>query len=123
MNPVNRPLREEEKALLDFLLSVDFPGRDELKVQAENVTVVGECKCGCGTIDLALPPGTPAAKNAKHIPVEAYGDAIDVLLFAENGFLGMLEIVFYADPPQKPYPRPDQLKLGPRSLLSNSASS
>src|SRR5690349_15195192 len=102
MIPVQRSLRAEEKALLDFLLSADFPGRDEVKEQAEDVKVVGECKCGCGTIDLAVPPGTTAANNAKRIPVEGYGDATDVWLFAENSPSSMLEIVNYADPPPSP---------------------
>lgn len=114
MIPVQRSLRAEEKALLDFLLSAEFPGRDELKEQVEDVRVVGECECGCGTIELAVQPGTVPARTEKSIPIEAYAEALDVLLFARDGVLGMLEIVFYADPPQRPYPRPDQLKLWPR---------
>jgi hypothetical protein len=117
MIPVKRPLRDEEKALLDFLLSVEFPGSKELRAQAQHVEVVGECECGCGTIDLHVRPHSVRAKTEKHIPIEAYGEALDVLLFAENGFLGMLEIVYYADPPEKPYPRPDQLKLWARPPL------
>jgi len=118
MNPVRRQLHPEERALLDFLLSTDFPGRDELKKQTENITVVGECKCGCGTIKLQVDPNCVAAKLEKSIPIEAYGEALDVLLFAAAGFLGMLEIVFYADPPEKPYPRPEHLRLWPRPHAS-----
>ena len=114
MNPVRRALRAEEKALLDFLLSADFPGREELKEQAETVTVVGECQCGCGTVEFEVEGNFPAAKLEKSIPIEGYADALDVLLFTEGGFLAMLEIVFYADPPQKPYPRPEQLNLWKR---------
>jgi hypothetical protein len=114
MNPVQRSLRDDERALLDFLLSTDFPGRDELRKQAETVRVIAECQCGCGTIELQVEPGLPPARVNGPIPIEAYGDAIDVLLFARNGVLGSLEIVFYADPPERPYPRPDQLKLWKR---------
>jgi hypothetical protein len=115
--PVKRPLHDEEKALLDFLLSAEFPGHQELKAQAEHVEVVGECKCGCGTIDLQVEPHSLRANTEKHIPIEAYGEALDVLLFAQNGILGMLEIVYYAEPPERPYPRPDQLKLWARPPL------
>jgi hypothetical protein len=111
MNPVNRGLRREERALLNFLLSADFPGRDGLRQQAETLRVVGECQCGCGTIEFQVQPNLPPAKVEHTIPIEAYGDALDVLLFARNGFLGSLEIVFYADLPHRPYPLPEQLKL------------
>lgn len=114
MNPVQRPLRDYERALLDFLLSADFPGRDELRKQAETVRVVGECQCGCGTIELQVQPDLPPANVTRPIPIEAYGEVIDVLLFARKGVLGSLEIVFYADPPERPYPRPEQLKLWKR---------
>ena len=114
MNSVRRRLRLEERALLDFLLSADFPGREELKSQAESVTVVGECQCGCGTIDFQVDPTCAAAKLDKSVPIEAYGDSLDILLFAGRGFLQMLEIIYYGDPSEKPYPRPEHLMLGTR---------
>lgn len=82
MNSMNRLLRERERALLDFLLSADFPGCEELRVQAAVASVAGRCECGCGTIDPSVPPGSPAAKVEPHIPIEAYGDALEALLFA-----------------------------------------
>jgi hypothetical protein len=114
MKPVNRPLRQDEKALLAFLLSADVPGCDVLRMQAESATVVGECECGCGTIGLEVSPGVPTAGLVKPQPLEAYGEMIDVLLFARNGFLGSLEIVFYEDSAERPYPLPPQLQLGKR---------
>jgi hypothetical protein len=39
------------------MLSVDFPGVDELRLQAERVRVVGHCTCPCPTIHLAVNPG------------------------------------------------------------------
>jgi hypothetical protein len=121
MIPVKRPLREEERALLDFLLSADFPGRDQLRAQGQVVTVAGECECGCGTIEFQVEASCAAARLEKPIPIEAYRDALDVLLFTREGFLEMLEIVFYADPPQRPYPRPEQLKLWyrPKNVTSS----
>jgi hypothetical protein len=114
MKRVSRPLRQDEKALLAFLLSADFPGCDVLRVQAESATVVGECECGCGTIGLEVGPGLPTAEPVKPYPLEAYGEMIDVLLFLRNGFLGSLEIVFYEDSAERPYPLLVQLQLGKR---------
>jgi hypothetical protein len=114
MNPVNRPLRADERALLAFLLSADFPGRHELRTQAETVIVTGECECGCGAIGLHVETGLHAANVEKSIPIEAYADALDVLLFTRDGYLTSLEIVFYAQTPERPYPRPEQLTLWAR---------
>jgi len=114
MKRVSRPLRQDEKVLLAFLLSADFPGCDVLRMQAESTTVVGECECGCGTIGLEVGPGLPTAGLVKPHPLEAYGKMIDVLLFVRNGFLGSLEIVFHQDSAERPYPLPTQLQLGKR---------
>jgi hypothetical protein len=106
-----RPLSPEERALAEFLLSVEFPGRDELKSQLESAEVVGLCECGCGTVDLAI--GGPAVRAvcSEPVPVEAYGSALDVLLFVREGLLCLIEIVDYEDKRPLPYPRPEDLKL------------
>jgi hypothetical protein len=65
-----------------------------LKKQAATVRVTGECECGCGTIEFAAQAETIPAMTEKSIPIEAYGEALDVLLFARGGVLRMLEIVF-----------------------------
>src|SRR5690348_70359 len=49
-----RPLSSEERALVEFLLSAEFPGRDELNSQLGVAEVVGICECGCGTVTLAV---------------------------------------------------------------------
>jgi hypothetical protein len=41
-----RPLTERERELLEFMLTADFPGRDELKAQANGAEVCWECACG-----------------------------------------------------------------------------
>jgi hypothetical protein len=115
MKRVSRLLRQDEKTLLAFLLSADFPGCDVLRMQAESATVVGECECGCGTIGLEVGPGLPTAGLVKPHRLEAYGEMIiDVLLFVRNGFLGSLEVVFYEDSAERPYPLPAQLQSGKR---------
>ena len=114
MNPVRRELRKEERELLEFLLSAEFPGAAELRAQALHVVVSGECECGCGSIDLVLRADCPPAQLENRIPIEAFGQAVDVLLFTENGFLSLLEIVDYMAPPTHPIPLPENLQLGVR---------
>lgn len=112
-----RSLTSEERSLIEFLLSAEFPGRDELKFQLEAVKAVGVCECGCGTVILQVgESGAPAAEETP-IPIEAYGENVDVLLFARNRFLSSLELVFHDDRLPRPFPKPGDLKLwarGPR---------
>jgi hypothetical protein len=106
-----RSLSPKERALAEFLLSAEFPGRDELKSQLEFAEVVGVCECGCGTVDLAIKASVARAVCREPIPVEAHKSALDVLLFVRNGLLGSIEIVDYEEKRPLHYPRPDDLKL------------
>ena len=90
----SRALSERERELLDFMLTVDFPGRDELKSQAACEEVCWECDCGCGTVNFELKEPCTRAPAHEPIPVEAYRDALEVLLFVKVGFLSSLEIVW-----------------------------
>ncbi len=111
-----RPLNSRERALIDFLLSVNFPGRDELRSQVDNVEVVGIRACGCGTVDLrVIEPGVRSPSELR-VPIEAHSDAppVDVLLFVDHGLLSMLELVFYDDQKSRSFPTPNELKLWAR---------
>lgn len=55
-----RPLRAEERLMLDFVLSADFAGAEELREQAKAVLVVGRCDCGCPSVDLRAQRGACA---------------------------------------------------------------
>lgn len=46
-----RPLTQRERAVLDALLAVDFPGVETLRHQATKAVVVDTCGCGCPSID------------------------------------------------------------------------
>lgn len=110
-----RELKPNERVLLDFLLTADFPARNELQQQVERVQAVGECDCGCGTIDLAVAEPSVRADCQARVPVEAYGDTVTVLLFVRDGFLSLLEIVNYDDSRPFAYLSPDGLKLSVRA--------
>jgi hypothetical protein len=112
--PTSRPLSERERELLDFMLTADFPGRDELRTQASRAEVCWECDCGCGTVNFELKEPCTRALAREPIPVEAYREFLDVLLFVRGGFLSSLEIVDYLDQRPVKYPSPKELKLGAR---------
>jgi hypothetical protein len=106
-----RELKSNERVLLEYLLSADFPGRNELKEQLSRVEVVGDCDCGCGTIYLAVKEPFVRACSREPIAVEAYADALDVMLFVRDGLLASLEIVDYVNVHPLNYPSPSTLKL------------
>ena len=106
-----RSLKPEERLLIEFLLSADFPERDDLKQQMDRVEVIEECDCGCGTADLRIKEVGTDAIGCEQIVVEAYGNDVDVLLFVRSGLLSSLEIVDHGDSRPLSYPTPSNLKL------------
>jgi hypothetical protein len=117
-----RPLLPEERAALLALLNyAHFAGRDELIEQVDHACVDRYCGCGCATVGLRVEPAAPSAgKTYRPIPNEANvldvnGEAVgDVIVFADDGFLSNLEIVWYLKP-ISPFPPPDRLQLWSRA--------
>ncbi|HXT85847.1 MAG TPA: hypothetical protein VN745_02375 [Verrucomicrobiae bacterium] len=106
-----RPLKADERKLLEFMLSAEFPGRDELLLQMDSLRVTRECECGCGTVNLEANASVARAICREPIPVEARGAGVDVLLFVRKGLLACLEIVDHGDARPLPYPKPEDLEL------------
>src|SRR3954452_11064751 len=88
-----RPLDARERAILNFLLSVNIAGVDELRKQAE-VAVARPWTCGCASVDLvvegdlprpAVPP-RPAVESTT-TEREDYEHMFDLLLWVEDGLL------------------------------------
>lgn len=98
-----RDLTPSERSLLFFLLESHFPGRDELKAQAQTAKVSGECVPGCPSIFLVVDrEKVIPAPVTKRVPVEAEGADADgvkvhVLLHVVGGYLSELEM-FREDP-------------------------
>jgi hypothetical protein len=99
-----RPLTQREREVLDFLLSAELPGVDELRRQAETV-YASPWRCGCASIDLhvdrRVAPASPL-RTQPAIEAETKVDAaglFELLLWVdEDGWLSSLEIVDYVDP-------------------------
>lgn len=117
--PVHPPrkLTSKEEALLSFLLSRQFPGRDQLRQQMRSARVSGECKCGCPTVELLVDRAqSPRAKVVRRMPVEAIGNDEDgtqlyaLLHVDDDGFLCELEAYRVDSKPLK-LPDPGSLHL------------
>jgi hypothetical protein len=52
--PVDRPLSDDERCLLMWLLEHGAPGATGYLSQIPSVRVIGQCSCGCPTLDLAV---------------------------------------------------------------------
>jgi hypothetical protein len=102
-----RRLTSDERAVLDFLLSSDFRGAERLREQAKDAVVIARCDCGCPTFDLGTDENAESADLADVVPVEARaadGEGPDLLLFANDGRLQSVELVWYGDIPPSEFP-------------------
>jgi hypothetical protein len=125
-----RPLTSREREVLDFLVSVDDPAAEALRIQAATARVTGECECGCGGISLAVDrEGTPRAdlgtqktkvhgwrvetKVFRSRNVTSSNDPEDpeatqwLILWTEDGWIDGIEISWVSDSPPKGLPSPD----------------
>jgi hypothetical protein len=92
--------------MLDLVVSVDFRGANDLREQLKSTVVVGQCDCGCPSVDLQVGTDAPAARlDSRLLPCELeIVPASDeppgqVILFADDGRLSYLEYVFYGRTP------------------------
>lgn len=97
-----RPLTSREREVLDFLLSVETPGVDELRRQAD-FTLAKSWDCGCASIDLIVDqersprssitrrPALEAASKEREEPKQVF----DLLLWVDDGWLSGIELVEY----------------------------
>lgn len=94
---VPRPLSDRERALLDLLLSVDFPGAGALREQAKTASADSDGLI----VDLLVEPGSPRAQVVSRTPVQADVDGDGyiggLLLFVDEGHLSALEYWWVTD--------------------------
>ena len=104
IRPERRPLTEEERKLLEWLLANGSPEANPYLSQIANVNVVGKCTCGCPTIDLALGDHeqrktAPSIILADFVGKAPEGIEIGVIVHAREGEISELEV--YAIPDWK----------------------
>jgi hypothetical protein len=95
--PAPRPLGEEERELVDFLLAGPL-GNEELRLQARTARVVSHCSCGCRSVGLSVEgpgiaaPGTRSWLGLAATDQSASGGRIEVTLHVVDGALDRLEV-------------------------------
>jgi hypothetical protein len=104
IRPERRPLTEEERKLLEWLLANGSPDAKPYIAQIANVNVVGKCTCGCPTIDLALGDReqrktAPSIILADFVGKTTEGIEVGVIVHAREGEISELEV--YAIPDWK----------------------
>lgn len=116
---VPRPLSDIERGVIARLLSVPFPGRDELCAQLPFTIVGGRCSCGCATVNLAVDRAAAPAVVLSGAPVSA--DLSDgeyyagiVLLVDGEGYLSCLEVYSIGDEPVRQLPPVEQINARPQ---------
>lgn len=109
-----RKLSEEERAVLERVLSGGFDGARELRSQIEQASVTG----GLPTLlDLAVHDALPARCSDGPVPVRAMvegpaGDAQgEVLVWVTGGFLSGLEFAWVTDDTPAGMPPPDRIRI------------
>ena len=98
------PLSDSQRSLLTLLLSIDFPGVDELRAQLPFASVEDET-VNTGFL-ICVAPGAPAAPVVSRIPVEARcseqrlndeGEPVtaffQVLLAVVDGYLAEVDVL------------------------------
>ncbi|MDG9678941.1 hypothetical protein [Micromonospora sp. DH14] len=116
---IPRPLSDVERDVIARLLSVPFPGRDELRAQLPFTTVAGCCGCGCVSVNLAVDRVAAPATVLAAAPVSA--DISDdelyagiVLLVDAEGYLCCLEVYSIGDEPVRRLPPVEQINARPQ---------
>lgn len=124
VRPVSRPLTAPERAAIERLLALGTtrPESAPAAAQVRDVRVVGECTCGCGTIDLAV-----GATRPGQVPIpgpsvvfdgvarDVDGGLVDLILRVRGGKLAELE-VYRPDGARLAGPLPDASAIGPSPL-------
>jgi hypothetical protein len=109
---------------LELLLSADFEGAADLRIQAKSAMSVGGCACPCPSVDLLVsdPDAKPVPMPSRVVPAELQiapnedGIPGTVILFVDDGRLSYLEYVYYTDEVPAVWPDISQLSLHPRPL-------
>jgi hypothetical protein len=101
-------MTDAERAVLEFLLGVEFPDVEALRDQARHAQVTGLCPCGCPTFSLSVDQSlAPQAQTAGQIVSADLVDADEpfgLLLFTGYGWLEAVELVWFGEAPPSTFP-------------------
>src|SRR4051812_48743027 len=92
-----RPLSDEERALVRWLLEHGEPRASQFLSQLEDACVVSRCGCGCASVNFAIGGQTPSCVGGLDVLSDFYwhdheGHASGVFVFACEELLAGLEV-------------------------------
>lgn len=106
---------------MKLLLPADeFPDVDVYRVQADHLAVTGKCTCGCPTVHFtvdATKARRATVRGKPILPVEAEAgdptgnDYVQLILFARDGWLESLELVWFGPHPPARFPQLSEIRL------------
>jgi len=98
-----RPLTGREREILEFLLSVEIPGIEELREQVPYARAA-RWGCGCASFNVVIDRDAPRSTITRSPAVEAYSKertdadkAYDLLLWVDEGWLAGVELVDFVE--------------------------
>ncbi|MEW2547579.1 hypothetical protein AB0910_17700 [Streptomyces sp. NPDC047002] len=104
--------------MVERLLSADFPGAQELRLQIDDAQVVGRWGTGSVSVDLRVSGDAPASPVSSGVaPVEATvvdesGALVgEIILWTQSGLLSGLEYAWYGDEPPRRLPEVKRIVL------------
>jgi hypothetical protein len=95
LEKLERPITEEEKSILFWLIEHSNAQHHQLASQVELLRVVTKCTCGCPTVYFAIAGDPPTRKGERIISdylADVDGQDVGVLLFELDGKLSSLEV-------------------------------
>ncbi|GAB3829744.1 hypothetical protein [Kribbella italica] len=109
-----RPLTPREREVLAALLSADLPGAADLRRQAAEVLVVGECGCGCPSVDFTAGGGLGMTVRVNAAVTDSY-DGLFLYTFesADQELLGGIEWLSGSETDPAELPHPSTLTIEP----------
>jgi hypothetical protein len=105
-----RPLTPVERAALEVLLAVDFPGAAELRAQAATARVTSRCGCGCPSVGLTVSETAPVAEVEGRVAVDADAPDGGLIVFVDEGRLSWFEYWSIGDRAPAGFPPPDEIR-------------
>lgn len=113
-----RLLGQDERGVLEHILSADFPGAAELRRQLGEAEVVALWVEGSVSVDLRVPETVPRARLASGVaPVTATvvddaGELIgEILIWTEEGRMAALEFAWYGEEAPASLPTAEQIQV------------
>ena len=114
--PDVRPLSEDERRLLEWLLHHGTPAAASYLEQLPGVSVVARCSCGCPTIDLAVSGRAASLFSPTTILADVdasspEGVRVGIIVHGREGMISELEVYSLGGETRFSLPRIEDIQL------------